>query len=120
MVICMIGFLTGLVRRFGKLLPQFICLGVFAYFAFHLLQGERGVFAYDKLGKKLEAAWEKEACLRQDLQVERDRVNALRAKSLDPDLLEERAQAVLNYARPKEVMIILPDSEAAGSDCQTN
>ncbi|MBC6404253.1 MAG: septum formation initiator family protein [Rhodospirillales bacterium] len=116
----MTGLLIGLVGRFGKLLPQLIGLGVFAYFAFHFVQGERGVRAYAKLGQELEAAWAEEASLRDDLQIARDRVNALSAKSLDPDLLEERAQAVLNYARPKEVMIILPDSEAAGWDYQAN
>ena len=112
--------LSALSRRFGVLLPQLIGLGLFAYFAFHFVQGERGVRTYAQLGQDLQAAWEQEANLRADLAEARARVNALSVKALDPDLLEERAQAVLNYARPEEVVVILPDSESGGWTFQEN
>jgi len=105
---------TGFGRRVGGLVPQLIGLGLLAYFAFHLVQGERGLRAYAQLGKELEAAWAEEAALREDLQAARARVDALSVRSLDLDLLEERAQAVLNFAKPDEVVVILPDSDAAG------
>lgn len=102
------------------LVPQLIGLGLFAYFAFHFVEGERGVRAYAELGQELKAAWAEEASLRQELDSARARVNALSVESLDPDLLEERAQVILNYARPEEVVVILPDGEAAGWDYQGN
>ncbi len=106
--------LSRLGRRVGMLLPQLIGLGLFSYFAFHLVEGERGLRTYATLGQELKAAWAEEANLRETLAEERARVNALSVKSLDLDLLEERAQTVLNYARPEEVVIILPDNESEG------
>lgn len=110
----------GYGRRLGALLPQFIGLGLFAYFAFHLVQGERGVRAYAQLGKELEEAWAEEAALRSELEASRARVRALSAEALDPDLLEERAQAVLNFAHPDEVVVILPDDDAGASPFEAN
>ncbi len=59
----MTWLLKAMSRKFGVLLPQLIGLGLFAYFAFHFVQGERGLRAYAKLGKELEAAWAEEAAL---------------------------------------------------------
>ncbi len=112
--------LSALGRRFGMLLPQLIGLGLFAYFAFHFVEGERGVRAYAKLGQDLKAAWTEEASLRQDLADARARVAFLSVNGLDLDLLEERAQAVLNYARPEEVVVILPDGESGGWQYEGN
>lgn len=105
---------SSLGRRVGMLVPQLIGLAIFGYFAFHLVEGERGVRTYATLGQELKAAWAEEASLRDELAEERLRVNALSVQSLDLDLLEERAQSVLNYARPEEVVVILPDDEGAG------
>ena len=41
------------------------------------------------------------------------RVRLLNPGSLDPDLLEERAHAVLGYGRGDEVMILLPEARAS-------
>lgn len=112
--------LSRLGRRVGLWLPQLIGLAIFGYFAFHLVEGERGVRTYAKLGQELKAAWAEETSLRQTLAEERARVNALSVQSLDLDLLEERAQTVLNYARPEEVVVILPDDEGAGLPLQGN
>ncbi len=102
------------------LVPQLIGLGLFAYFAFHFVEGERGVRTYAQLGQDLKAAWAEEANLRQDLADQRARVNALSVESLDLDLLEERAQAVLNYARPEEVVVILPDGDSSSLGFEGN
>ncbi len=112
--------LSGLGRRVGLWLPQLIGLAIFGYFAFHFVEGERGVRTYAKLGQELKAAWAEEASLRQTLAEERARVNALSVQSLDLDLLEERAQTVLNYARPEEVVVIVPDVEGAALPLQGN
>ncbi len=116
----MTWLLRAMSRKIGVLLPQLIGLGLFAYFAFHFVQGERGLRAYAKLGQELEAAWAEEAALRSELDAARARVSALSAQALDPDLLEERAQAVLNYAKPEELVIILPDDESDGPAFQAD
>ncbi|GAB5469089.1 MAG: septum formation initiator family protein [Rhodospirillales bacterium] len=110
---------NALTRRLGMLLPQLIGLGLFAYFAFHFLQGDRGIRTYAQLGKDLEAAAAEKAQLQHELDAARARVSSLSVKALDPDLLEERAQAVLNYARPEEVVIILPESDDGGLPFQS-
>ena len=36
------------------------------------------------------------------------RVTELRNQSLDPDMLDERARALLNYARPDDIIVFTP------------
>ncbi|MEO1190962.1 MAG: septum formation initiator family protein [Pseudomonadota bacterium] len=103
---------NAITRNLGRLLPQLIGLGLLAYFAVHLLQGDRGIRAYVQLGADLAAVEAEQQALQQELLDARARVAALGPEALDGDLLEERAQAVLNYARPEEVVIILPNELA--------
>jgi cell division protein FtsB len=36
------------------------------------------------------------------------RASLLRPDHLDPDMLEERARTILNFARPDEIVVIAP------------
>lgn len=90
----------------GVLIPVFgFC--VVLYFAYHAVQGDRGFRALldyqsqvEKTRQQLEIVQEKRIKLEH-------RVSLLRSRNLDPDLLEERARAVLNYAAPDEYAIIV-------------
>src|SRR3546814_2030226 len=67
-----------------------------AYFAYHALHGDRGFYAWIMLKQEraqVMAAAEEVAAHRARLA---HRVGLLRSAHLDPDLLEERAQATLN------------------------
>jgi cell division protein FtsB len=102
-------------RRHGrKWLLAFVgCLGLISYFAYHAVHGERGLKARTEIEKRLELMREEHARLK----AERERLEAL-AKTLtagegrDEDLIEEQARAVLNFARPTNVILIVPKAAA--------
>ncbi|MFQ5970687.1 MAG: septum formation initiator family protein [Alphaproteobacteria bacterium] len=76
------------------------------YFSYHLVQGNHGLIAYTKLKANIAIAKDRRA----ELQAERGRIEArvrlLRPDNLDPDMLEERARAMLNVAHPEEIIIL--------------
>ncbi|MGE0233743.1 MAG: septum formation initiator family protein [Flavobacteriaceae bacterium] len=78
---------------------------VTAYFSYHAFVGGYGLLSMRELkaqnallGAKLAALREQEA----DLQ---HRVSLLRPESIDPDMLDERARALLNQAHPSEIVL---------------
>jgi cell division protein FtsB len=98
-------------KTFIKIQPGIILpvLGVCVvlYFAYHAIQGDRGIRAlldYENRVEKTELQLKK---IRQERKRLEHRVSLLRSDHLDPDLLEERVRAVLNYALPNEYAIIL-------------
>ncbi len=79
-----------------------------AYFGYHAVQGERGLLAWLAVNQELAQARSTQTALaerRADLE---QRVIMLRPDSLDRDMLDERAHAILNYGRKDEVIILLP------------
>ncbi len=86
-----------------------------AYFAYHALHGDRGFYAWIMLKQERAQSLvtaERVAGERAELE---QRVSLLRRDHLDPDLLEERAQAILNYGMPNDHIIFLsPDLRRAG------
>lgn len=99
---------TEVRRRLRWVVPQLLAFGLVAYFGYHLLQGDRGLRAYLRLEDQIAQSRVAAAVLRDELRTEARRVRALSSGSLDPDLLEERAQAVLGFLRPDERVILLP------------
>ncbi len=79
--------------------------GVLAYFGYHAVQGERGVLTWLQLSRQIERTHQALAMSRaEESRLER-RVALLRRDNLDPDMLDERARAVLNLAAPGELVI---------------
>jgi len=102
----------GLVKEFERrsrqvFLPVMgVCL--IAYFAYHTVQGERGLFALYQLGQEVTRAETTLAALKERREQMAHRVSLLRPDNLDPDMLEERARAVLHLIREDEVVILDP------------
>ena len=88
-----------------QVVVPFVSIVIMGYFTYHIFQGDRGIIAYFRLQQTV-ASHEKERAEQQVLreQLER-RVYLLRPDSLDVDLLEERARAVLNFAHQDEIVI---------------
>lgn len=86
-----------------------------AYFAYHALHGDRGFYAWLMLKQEKAQALvtaEQVAGARAELE---HRVGLLRRDHLDPDLLEERAQAILNYGTASDHIIFLdPELRRSG------
>jgi cell division protein FtsB len=87
--------------------PQVVAACMVAYFAYHALHGDRGFYAWILLKQEksqAEAVAERVAQERLELA---HRVALLRREHLDPDLLEERAQAILGYGAEGDHVIFL-------------
>ena len=100
------GLLSELQNRLKKsgLLIVFVLL--FFYFSFYTINGERGLRRYLHLQQELSYA-EKIAdkYSREKAELE-EKVRLLSSTSLDLDMLDERARAVLNYAGNNEFILL--------------
>ena len=105
-------------RRARQIAPQVLFACIAGYFAYHAVQGERGLLAYVQLQQQLQQA----NAVDQELDAQRAelerKVKLLRPDSLDPDMLEERAREVLNYTREDEVVVMTGPDGALGSQAR--
>lgn len=83
-------------------------LGLCVYFSWHVVAGERSLLRLQSLEKKIAITETELQATRAGREKLESRVIKLRPGSIDPDLLEERARAMLGYARPDEQIVILP------------
>jgi cell division protein FtsB len=89
-----------------------LAIAVFGYFAYHSIQGDRGLIAWVHLSQQIEVAnanFEKVA--RERLALER-RTTLLRPDHLDPDMLDERVRSTLGLLAPNEIVIMDPVTAA--------
>ena len=89
-------------RRYGGWLLMIIATG---YFAYHSVYGGYGLLSMDDMRAdkaRLEAELSRYEKERSDLE---HKVSLLRPESLDPDMLDERARALLNNAQPNDIVI---------------
>jgi cell division protein FtsB len=82
-----------------------------AYLAYHLVEGDRGAFAWTKLTQQLRDAKAEAAQVHADRMEQEHRVSLLRSDNLDPDLLDEQARAHLNLVAPGEIVILNDDPQ---------
>jgi len=82
-------------------------LGLLAisYFSYHLIEGDRGLFAYLKLQQEVQ----KETAQLRLTEIEKTklekRIKLLDPENLDLDMLDERARDVLGLSGPDELVI---------------
>ena len=92
--------------RFRAFIFPLMALGVGGYFGYHLQTGEHGLKARADLERRKEVLEGELAGLQEVKQrLERD-VALLRPESLDPDMLDERARALLNLAHPDDLVMM--------------
>jgi cell division protein FtsB len=99
------AMLKELKRRLGYVVGPLIGLGAVVYFAYHTVEGDRGVLAWIKLKTEILEAELQLARVATDRQELEHRVLLLRPDHLDPDMLEERARLMLNMGRSDEVVV---------------
>jgi cell division protein FtsB len=97
--------LDELKRRATEVIGPVLGFCVVGYFVYHSIEGDRGLTAYVRLTERLtEAKAQLDEVQSERIALER-RVRLLRTDSIDRDMLDERARAVLNYSRPDEIVI---------------
>ena len=79
---------------------------VTAYFGMHAVSGNRGLKAKEDLAAQMAELSSELARLRAERAEWERRVALLRPESLDPDMLDERARAALDYAHPRDLVLM--------------
>ena len=81
------------------------------YFVSHAFEGDRGALAWVQLHQRIaDAAEDLDGTEARRRELAR-RVSQLRAGSLDPDLLDERARIMAGLAHPSDIMVYYPPEE---------
>jgi len=84
-----------------------IVIGLSIYFSFHLITGKYGVVAWVKIKDELKTNNLKLQKLTDQKEELEKVVNLLQPGNLNPDLLDEKARAILGYAKKGEKVVIL-------------
>lgn len=92
-------------KRARQVLGPVLAITVIGYFLYHTVQGERGLVAYAGLSEEVRIGEARLAQLRAERQQLEHDVSLLRSDSLDLDMLEERARAVLNYVDDDDILV---------------
>lgn len=105
--------MSGFVQRAGQslrnglramVLPALFLLLV-AYFLYNATQGDRGLQAYALRQEQLKGVQADLAKAQADQAGWDRRVSELRSQRVDPDMLDERARAMLNLAEPTDIVV---------------
>jgi len=94
-------------RRARQIAPPVLGACLVAYFAYHAVQGERGIIAWLVLNQQIREAETVAAAGAAERAALERRVALLGPAGLDPDLLDERARIMLGLARGDELVILL-------------
>jgi cell division protein FtsB len=97
--------LTEIRRRARLVVGPVLGISLVGYFAYHLVQGDRGLVAWLSLTQQIKEAKLQVAKLGAERQLLDSHVSLLRPNHLDRDMLDERARATLNLIGPHEVVI---------------
>ena len=93
------------IRQRGRvIIGPILGVSLVAYFAFHLVQGERGLLAWVRLSQEINQARATLVELKAELEPKERRVAEFRDQ-IDRDLLDERARATFNLGGPNELVI---------------
>ena len=96
------------IRQRGRvIIGPILGISLVIYFAYHLVQGERGLLAWMRLSQEIHQGRVTLAAIRAEEAPKARRVAEFRDR-LDRDLLDERARATLNLGGADEVVIFNP------------
>ncbi len=92
--------------RFTAFIFPLLACGAAGSFGYHFQTGDHGLKARADLERRKDVLAGELAGLREVKgRLERD-VALLRPESLDPDMLDERARAILNLAHPDDLIVL--------------
>ncbi|MEX2009167.1 MAG: septum formation initiator family protein [Dongiaceae bacterium] len=103
--------LRELRRRARQIAPPVLGACLVAYFAYHAVQGDRGIIAWLVLNQQIREAETVAAAGAAERATLEHRVALLGPAGLDPDLLDERARIMLGLVQGDELVILLDGSD---------
>jgi cell division protein FtsB len=95
-------------RRAKVLIGPVLGLALTGYFAYHLVEGDRGLRAWMRITQELRQAKSNLADVAAERATLDRRVANMRPEHLDPDLLETQVRRNLDVAAPDEIVIMQP------------
>jgi cell division protein FtsB len=98
--------MRALRRRARLFLGPAFGIALTGYFAYHLIEGDRGLMAWFRLNQEIRAATANLETIREQRAALDLKVSNLRPDHVDPDLLDERVRATLNFVSPDEIVIM--------------
>ena len=93
-------------RRSRLIVGPILGISLCGYFAFHLVEGDRGLVAWARLSQQVRETRATLAETEAERMMLERRVQLLRPEHLDRDMLDEQARATLNLAGPHEIVIL--------------
>jgi cell division protein FtsB len=91
-------------------LPMFLLMLV-GYFAYHTIEGNRGIRAYFSYGLQLKTLEPQASAISAHRAQLENQMQLLDGKSLDPDMLDEMARRKLGFMAPGEAMVEVPKAK---------
>jgi cell division protein FtsB len=88
-------------------MPVMVALSI-TYFGFHMMNGERGVYAFVRESHKQELLQKELSHVSQKREAMELKVSGLRNDSLDLDLLDQQARHMLGLMGQGEKLVLLP------------
>jgi len=95
-------------KRAGVILGPVIGIALTGYFAYNLVEGDRGLKAWFRLNQEIRTATADLEAIRAQRAALDLKVSNLRPEHIDPDLLDERIRATLNLVSPDDIVIMHP------------
>ncbi|MHA1522800.1 MAG: FtsB family cell division protein [Alphaproteobacteria bacterium] len=96
-------------NRPGRWLLPLGCLVVLAYFGLHAFIGDRGILSHQRIETKAVQLKNELSDLARQRRHMEAQIALLNSKNLDPDMLDERVRAILNFAHPDDLVILRLD-----------
>jgi cell division protein FtsB len=90
---------------FNALALYTIAALVIGYFGFNAYSGNHGLRAKQDLDQQIAQLTGELATLKAERASWERRVSLLKPESIDPDMLDERARSLLNYADPRDLTL---------------
>jgi len=84
-------------------------IGFLAYLGYHVLNGHFGIRSRSDMMDEIAVLQARDAALQVEIDSYRHRIALLDPHRLDPDILTERARALLGMVRADELLIVTED-----------
>jgi cell division protein FtsB len=95
--------------RLGQILLVAAGVGLFGYFLFHTIEGDRGLLSMFHLQDEVNVAQGRLDGLQKQRSALEHRVKLMQPDNLDPDLLDEESRKMLGYSKPNEIVVLTPE-----------
>jgi cell division protein FtsB len=101
-------------RRAKVLVAPVLGIALTGYFAYHLVEGDRGLHAWLRTTQELRLAKETLSVVTAERAALDHRVADMRPDHVDPDLLDSQVRRTLDVVAPDEIVIMQPPEQPPG------